>query len=166
MMRDSSGGDYAATVIPITRSMIFWEPSEVCKWLEHLEFDAQVRRYSQTGQALRSRKRLQCTTHVLLERVHEPHGSCHGMLGSFAAVVAYGKSLQSRQSSPFSTGTGQQEWTAGAPTVRCTGSYKFLQFPCFGVTSLARLEGDHATRYQSSMRAREPFIRVHVAHGW
>lgn len=43
MMRDSSGGDYAATVIPITRSMIFWEPSEVCKWLEHLDFDAQVR---------------------------------------------------------------------------------------------------------------------------
>lgn len=42
MMRGSSGGDFSLTVIPITRSMIFWEASEVCKWLEHLSFDQQV----------------------------------------------------------------------------------------------------------------------------
>lgn len=43
MMRGSSGGDFEVTVIPITRSMIFWEASEVCKWLEHLQFDQQVK---------------------------------------------------------------------------------------------------------------------------
>lgn len=42
MMRGSSGGDFSVTVIPITRSMIFWEASEVCKWLEHLQLDQQV----------------------------------------------------------------------------------------------------------------------------
>ncbi|CAN0236432.1 unnamed protein product, partial [Ectocarpus sp. 4 AP-2014] len=42
MMRDSSGGDFAATVIPITRSLIFWECTEVRRWLEALQFDAQT----------------------------------------------------------------------------------------------------------------------------
>lgn len=42
-MRDSSGGDFAATIIPITRSLIFWECTEVRRWLEALQFDAQVR---------------------------------------------------------------------------------------------------------------------------
>lgn len=42
MMRDSSGGDPAVSVIPITRSLIFWESSEVCRWLEALQFDGQV----------------------------------------------------------------------------------------------------------------------------
>ncbi|CAB1113702.1 unnamed protein product [Ectocarpus sp. CCAP 1310/34] len=42
MMRDSSGGDFAATVIPITRSLIFWECTEVRRWLEALQFGAQT----------------------------------------------------------------------------------------------------------------------------
>ncbi|CAM9345567.1 unnamed protein product, partial [Ectocarpus sp. 6 AP-2014] len=42
MMRDSSGGDFAATIIPITRSLIFWECTEVRRWLEALQFDAQT----------------------------------------------------------------------------------------------------------------------------
>lgn len=43
MMRGSSGGDFEVTGIPVTRSMIFWEASEVCKWLDHLQFDQQVK---------------------------------------------------------------------------------------------------------------------------
>ncbi|CAM9806022.1 unnamed protein product [Scytosiphon promiscuus] len=42
MMRDSSGGDPAVSVIPITRSLIFWESSEVCRWLEALQFDGKT----------------------------------------------------------------------------------------------------------------------------
>lgn len=34
--------DYAVSIIPIKRSVIFWEASEVCGWFEALQFDAQV----------------------------------------------------------------------------------------------------------------------------
>lgn len=34
--------DMAVEVIPVRRSVIFWESSEVCRWFEALQFDAQV----------------------------------------------------------------------------------------------------------------------------
>lgn len=36
--------DYAMTVVPIRRSVVFWEASEVCLWLEALQFDSQASR--------------------------------------------------------------------------------------------------------------------------
>lgn len=34
--------DYAVTIIPIKRSVVFWEASEVRRWFEALQFDSQV----------------------------------------------------------------------------------------------------------------------------
>lgn len=34
--------DYAVMVIPIKRSLVFWETSEVCRYFEALRFDAQA----------------------------------------------------------------------------------------------------------------------------
>lgn len=34
--------DHTVMVIPITRSVVFWEASEVCRWFEALRFDAQA----------------------------------------------------------------------------------------------------------------------------
>ena len=34
--------DYAVMVIPIKRSLVFWEASEVCRFFEALRFDAQA----------------------------------------------------------------------------------------------------------------------------
>lgn len=64
MMRDSSGGDFTVTVVPVTRSMIFWEASEVCKWLEALQLGAQV--WVRLGE----RERSICTAVAVRESMH------------------------------------------------------------------------------------------------
>lgn len=62
MMRDSSGGDFAATIIPITRSLIFWECTEVRRWLEALQFDAQVCMFTRSASVCRlpRRRKFEC----------------------------------------------------------------------------------------------------------